>query len=300
MLARGRIAGRQSLAIATVIVAGAFAWNAALETHLAALLTADGIRTKYDWRVALHVLVALVPLVLVCNRPATRTVRNEAQRRASAPARPAQTERLDEEKRGRLLANQRAAGTSPALRGTVIFRPQIAGLRPITQRYFGRLAMTDFGDHVEWTDGKRITTMRLPDQQDNGAGYPVLASVLLAGIKGQPYLPGRVMNYFIRFLDPDDVVIAWLGPRADTPAAAVPRILPEPEAYRGLIARGVQLKHAEYDDIGSLYEDYPDPRIHGVSLFLARHPWLGYGGPIIAIIVIVLSVMAAMGKFSSS
>jgi hypothetical protein len=159
--------------------------------------------------------------------------------------------------------------------------------------------MTDLGDHVEWTDGKCTTAMRLPDQPDNGAAYPTLATVLLAGITGQPYLPNLVTSYYIRFLDPQGTVIAWLGPRADTEAALVPRILPEPEVYQSLVARGVRIKHAVYRSAASLYDDHPDPRVQGFSLSFARNPMLWIGGPVLAVVVIVLTVMAAMGKFSS-
>jgi hypothetical protein len=185
------------------------------------------------------------------------------------------------------------------LEAPVIFRPVLDGLPRITQRYFGRLALSDHGDHVEWTDGKRTTRMRLPDQPDAGAGYPVLDSVLLAAIKGQPYVPNRITTYYIRFLDPHGAVITWFGPRGDTLAGIVPRILPEPEVYEPLLARGVRVQHEEYRDLGSLYAAHPDPRVQGFSLSFARNPMLWIGGPVLTVVVIVLIVMAAMGKFSS-
>ncbi len=53
--------------------------------------------------------------------------------------------------------------------------------------------MTDHGDHVEWTDGKRTTKMRLPDQADTGAGYPELHTLLVAAFKpAMSYAPGRL------------------------------------------------------------------------------------------------------------
>lgn len=146
----------------------------------------------------------------------------------------------------------------------VIFRPQMERLqRPVARRHFGALALTDYGDHVEWTDGKRTTAMRLPDQPDSGAGHPVLDSVLIAEFRTTSYTPGKPSFYRIRFLDPSGAVICWLGPGSNTPVAAAQHMLPDPAAYQPLLERGVQLRHATYQGERQFTDDHPDPRITG-------------------------------------
>jgi hypothetical protein len=191
--------------------------------------------------------------------------------------------------------------TSPRPRpGTVILRPNLDGLPKLARRPFALLAMTDLGDHVEWTDGKRTTKMRLPDQPDTGAGYPVRAAVLVAAFRPSvSYAPGALAFYRIRFLDPSGRVIARLGRQPNTPRGAPERVLPEPDAYQALLDRGVRLEHAVYRDEKAFFEDHPDPRVQGFSLSFARNPMLWIGGPVLTVVVLVLIVMAAMGKFSS-
>lgn len=153
--------------------------------------------------------------------------------------------------------------SSPTDPGTVIFRPLLDRMRVsgIAQLYLS-LAMTDFGDHVEWFDRKRTTRMRLPDQPDTGAaaGDPMLHTVLIAEFRMATSPDGKILTYRIRFLDPQGSVIAWLGPHENNMPNAVPYLFPEPEAYAQLIERGVQLRHARYTSNQAFRDDFPDER----------------------------------------
>lgn len=177
----------------------------------------------------------------------------------------------------------------------VIFRPNAEVLpHEINRRIFRPLAMTDHGDHVEWTDGKRTTKMRLPDQPDTGAGYPELHTLLVAAFKpSMSYAPGMITAYRIRYLDPDGRVIAWFGPGANTAVTYVKSMLPYPDAYQPLVDRGVQLQQALYDWEKQFYEDHPDPRIQGWSLSVARHPL----ALVLAFVAVIALIMWLVGAF---
>jgi hypothetical protein len=183
-------------------------------------------------------------------------------------------------------------------RGTVIFGPLVDRLpRETARRIFSRLAMTDYGDYVEWTDGKRTTRMRLPDQPDTGAGYPVLDAVLIATYStAASYTPRLATEDRIRFLDPDGVVIAWLGPRAATSTLVSQQMLPQPQAYQPLVARGVKIINDEVHSDRAMLDKYPDPYFTGRRLAYKRHEmaFIMLGGLILA--AIILAIVYALGR----
>jgi hypothetical protein len=182
----------------------------------------------------------------------------------------------------------------------VIFKLDIGWMsNPLARRQYEGTALVDFGDHVEWSDGERSTRMRLPDQPHRGTSEPVLARVLVATFKSQPYAPNMITFYRIRFLDESGRVIAWFGRNANTGRQIAEHLLEESRNFKALADRGVRVESAVYRSEKPFYDAHPDPRVHGAALAIARNPWLWIGGPIVTIIVIVLIVMAAMGKFSS-
>jgi hypothetical protein len=181
---------------------------------------------------------------------------------------------------------------------TVLFRPfaervKTWGGGPLTNKRF----LTDHGDHVEWTDGKRVTRMRLPDQPDASDGYPVLQSFLIAPFNTPSYAPGRVGFARVRFLDPDGRVIAWFnGQNANTTMNFVRTALP-PEVFTAMQTRGVEVTEQVYTSEKSFFDDHPDPRVTGKVLSFARHPWLWIGSAVAIFTVVYFAILIATGKY---
>jgi hypothetical protein len=74
--------------------------------------------------------------------------------------------------------------TDEAVQSAVVFRPLAErGKTQRIRRYYGRLQLTDYGDHAEWTDGRRTTSMRLPDQVHGDPSLPVMTTVLLSSLR---------------------------------------------------------------------------------------------------------------------
>jgi hypothetical protein len=172
--------------------------------------------------------------------------------------------------------------------------------RKLARSRYAPLALTDCGDHVEWTDGKRTTAMRLPDQSASDR-YPLLSSVLIASfVSDVSYFgPGQDVGARLRFVGPDNAVLAWLGPGAGIPTEVLRRVFPD-KAFDALTARGVTLVRERYNVADpAFYTNYPDPRVTRFVRSFALHPGLWVATPIMLIVAIVLIVIAATGKFSS-
>ncbi len=166
---------------------------------------------------------------------------------------------------------------------------------------FGPLELTDHGNHVEWTDGKRITVMRLPDQADSAAGYPTLHAVLVAEFTSNASYagPGASAGSCVRFIGSDGAVLAWFGPRRGQSVEVTDRLLTD-EALAGLRARGVQVVRKRYaSNDRSFYTEHPDPRVSTFSRGFAAHGLAWVTLALLVVVAIVLAVMAATGAFSS-
>ncbi len=171
----------------------------------------------------------------------------------------------------------------------IIFRPLVERLddgtagRPVlradrVRRQYAPLAMTDHGDHVEWTDGSGQWQWRLPDQADGPDGLPVLSSVLLAGFRSQ--LTGQVGAYWVRFLDPDGATIGRFTPPKGRYIikTILGRLLP-PEAYAQLSGRGVTVVEETFSSANQYFKAHPDPQWTGIERrFLTNPlPWIFAG-----------------------
>ncbi len=164
------------------------------------------------------------------------------------------------------------------------------------RRYFSSMRMTDHGDHVRWCDGRRSTPMRLPDQPDAGAGYPVLASVLVADyFGGRSTTRTKVVERRIRFLAADGSVIAWLDRRPAHLPAAIDRFFPDPEAYARLAARGVTLAHERIGSKRQFVADHPDPRTTGWTKALNDHGRLITISALVVLVVLVVLALMVIG-----
>jgi hypothetical protein len=184
--------------------------------------------------------------------------------------------------------------TDEASRPTVVFRPLAErGQNEYIRRNFGRLKMTDYGDHVEWTDGKRTTSMRLPDQRNGDPSLPVMTTVLISSFRATvSYAPGALVEARVRFLDEAGAVIAWFGPRSFTAIRVVEQLLPD-EAFSGLQARGVRLEREVFTSNKKYLDDHPDRRIQGAQRAFVQHPAVVIGIPLLlfcAVLYVILTV----------
>ncbi|MDQ2754363.1 MAG: hypothetical protein M3R71_02310 [Actinomycetota bacterium] len=164
------------------------------------------------------------------------------------------------------------------------------GVRPgVAKRPFAPVAMTDHGDHVEWTDGARTWRWRLPDQADTGAGYPVMATVLMAGFRSQA--TGRPGLYRIRFMSADGSTLGRFAGkrRSHVNAGIVDRILPE-TAFETLRERGVAVTRESYTWPKHFFDAHPDPDVTGFKLSLARHPILWQALVLFVILAVAVAI----------
>lgn len=152
--------------------------------------------------------------------------------------------------------------------GQVIFRPLAENLpKERHRRSLVGQRMTDHGDHVEWTDGKRSATWLLPDQAGNGAELPVMTTVVLGEVRS-PIAPGGIAGYHVRFTDADAAVlgrIRGLLGSVDLIAAAVDLTLTD-EAFAPLTRRGVTVRREPVDGVEEFYRAHPDPHRRRIRL----------------------------------
>ena len=145
------------------------------------------------------------------------------------------------------------------------------------------MALTDHGDHAEWTDGRRTWTWNLPDQSEHSAARPILSAVSVIRVR-QPYLFGATQTQ-IHFLDAEGETLARVAPPKGAPIAtrlvfgpampaAVNQVLFPPEAYGPLRARGISHKQEEFSSQKQLYDAHPNPEVTGLRLRYLRHPYL--------------------------
>ncbi|MGI8665421.1 MAG: hypothetical protein ACR2N4_05245 [Jatrophihabitans sp.] len=163
-----------------------------------------------------------------------------------------------------------------------------------TKRFYGRLVLTDHGDHLQWSDGKRVLRWRLAEQ-DAHPEYPVLAGIVLARFTSAVGL-GQGSDRII-FVDPAGAILAHYSPQRLVPVELQRIILP-PQVYLPLAARGVPVRQEKYVTEKAFYEAHPDASVAGFSLSLARHPFLWLGGAMLVIIIVVNLVLVLTGYYS--
>ncbi|MDQ2811375.1 MAG: hypothetical protein M3Z75_05700 [Actinomycetota bacterium] len=174
------------------------------------------------------------------------------------------------------------------------------GIRPeVRARRWGPLALVECDDHVEWTDGKRESRWRLPDQP-GGADYPVLHTVVIAELKDRSSTaPGVLLPpvYLGLFADGEGRVLAFIGPsltRAQRALVSHPLgimrfewdVLFPSAAFAALEERGVRVLEEFFAGDQQLYAAHPDPRMGDRESWLLRHSKAA--GPIGALVLIAI------------
>lgn len=176
----------------------------------------------------------------------------------------------------------------------ILLRGRIENLdHETTRRLYGRLVLTDHGDHVEWSDGKQTRSWRLPDQPADG--LPTLAGIVLARFTSAVGV-GQGSDRII-FVDPSGAILAHYSPKRLVAVEIQRKILP-PESYQPLIDRGVSLTREEYVTEKAFYSAHPDASATRGSMSLARHPVLWVVGVLVAIIVLVNLILLGTGYYS--
>jgi hypothetical protein len=163
-----------------------------------------------------------------------------------------------------------------------------------TKRYYGKLVLTDHGDHVEWTNGKDIWRWRLADQGDTHPEYPILSGIVLARFNSVLGLGGSDR---IIFVDADGAILAHYSPRRLVLEEVQRRIMPL-EIYQAVADRGVTVRRERYLSEKQFYDRHPDSSVAGFSLSFARHPLLWLGGVMVVIVIVTNIVMLLNGSYS--
>ena len=164
-----------------------------------------------------------------------------------------------------------------------------------TKRFYGKLVLTDHGDHIEWTDGKSTARWRLADQPDAPPEYPELAAVVMARFHSAVVV-NQALDRII-FVDPAGTILAHYSPQRLVPVELQKIIMP-PEIYQALAARGVPVLAEQYDNEKAFYNAHPDASVQGFSLSFARHPVLWIGGAMVLIIIVANLILLATGYYA--
>ncbi|MEO7286060.1 MAG: hypothetical protein ABI140_03995, partial [Jatrophihabitantaceae bacterium] len=175
----------------------------------------------------------------------------------------------------------------------VLLQASLAGAADSTKRFYGKLVLTDHGEHIEFTDGKRTWRWRLADQAPSE--YPVLAGIVLARFGSAVGVGGGSDR--IIFVDPDGAILAHYSPQRLVPVELQDLIMP-PEIYQPLAERGVGVRREKYVTEKAFYAAHPDTSVTGFSLSFASHPFLWLGGAFIVIVIVVNLILLATGYYS--
>lgn len=178
----------------------------------------------------------------------------------------------------------------------ILLRARVEGAsKDSTKRFYGKLILTDHGDHVQWTDGRRTWYWRLADQGQAHPDYPILAGIVLARF-GSAVGLGAGSDRIV-FVDPSGALLAHYSPQRLVPVELQRLIMP-PEIYQPLAERGVPVTSEQYVTEKAFYNAHPDASVAGFSLSFARHPFLWLGGAFVLILIVVNLVLLATGYYS--
>lgn len=184
----------------------------------------------------------------------------------------------------------------------IIFQPRTDKLeKPVTVRFYERRKLTDYGDHVEWTNGKKTYKWRLPDQTDCPSEYPVLKHIMFVpNTRTGTYKVVLVKMLRVSFVAEDGSILAeFASPNTYLPVDLLNKILPD-EAYTELESRGVTRVTEHYDSMQALYRAHPDRNHNWFTRSFAMHPVLWVTGVAILIVVGCFIYVFATGGFSSN
>ena len=181
-------------------------------------------------------------------------------------------------------------------KGEVIFQPRAQALNTkVSRQIYERRKLTDCGNHVEWTDGKKVWKWRLPDQTNGPAEYPVLKSILFVPM--HPALPVADKTVRVAFIADDGHLLTHLSTRSPIlPQKLLDIILPV-EAFARLEKRGVQRVIQPYHTVADFYRAHPDPTMSKFSLSFALHPGRWVWGTLISIVIIVNAILLLTGYY---
>jgi hypothetical protein len=164
-----------------------------------------------------------------------------------------------------------------------------------TKRYYGKLVLTDHGDHVKWTNGKTVWRWRLADQGAAHPDYPILAGIVLARFTSALGI-GEGSDRII-FVSPDGAILAHFSPLRLV-LVEMQRIIMPLEIYYALAQRGVTVTRESFDTEQQFYRRHSDATITGFSLSFANHPVLWLGGVMLLILAVVNIVLLLNGYYS--
>jgi len=179
----------------------------------------------------------------------------------------------------------------------IIFCPRTDKLqKQTTIHFYEQRKMTDHGDHIEWTDGRKIWKWRLPDQK-GASEYPVLKHILFVPAKSVLNLPVKLFR--VAFISEDGSILAYLSQSNPIlPKDILDRILPE-EAYAELKSHGVTRTTEEYPSVKALHAAHPEPSLHPLARSFTDHPGLWAVGFFVSMIAGAFIYSVAAGYFSS-
>jgi hypothetical protein len=175
----------------------------------------------------------------------------------------------------------------------VLLRARIEDLtKDMSKRYWGKFAVTDQGDHIEYTDSKQVKRWRLADQPGE---EPVLDTVLI--VRYPNVLGGKGADDVV-FLDPAGNLLGRFNPRGAVPLSMMSLVMPD-DVYDGLRARGVTVRSEKFASTEAFYQAHQDPNANPAASHLARHLFAYIALLVVLIVVVVVGAMAINGSFSS-
>ncbi|MDQ2958101.1 MAG: hypothetical protein M3Y42_14190 [Actinomycetota bacterium] len=159
-------------------------------------------------------------------------------------------------------------------------------LTPQQTRLVRQYALTDRGDHIEWTDGKQVKRWRLADQAGADPSLPILSTVsrLHSGSAVAPI--GRLDTVRPIYCDPDGRFLGY----ASAPRLWIKQLSEQcypPQAFHGLLARGVELVDERFATVEQVERAHPGMSSSQVVSFYRRHAFL----VILAIFIVVIAVV---------
>jgi hypothetical protein len=163
-------------------------------------------------------------------------------------------------------------------------------LTPVQKRLVQKYRLVDRGDHVEWTDGKKVQRWRLSDQGNADPSLPVLAGV--ARLHSSSAVVSTVKAVRPIYCDPSGAFLAF---------ACAPRMwireLSEkcypPAVFGPLTERGVTLADESMATVMQVEKAHPGMSTNKALSFYRRHALL-----VIVAAFVVAIVIAEIIAFS--